>query len=511
MMKWKRVVGLFFGWMLCVSAPVRAQSPPSPDFERAALFPTYAAFHDSLTAVVNVEDAAVRDSLLDVFWGDLLTGNQVPYAEGDSVAFLYRGAASSVAWRGDFNGWGESAGTRLGDADVWMLETTLPADARTDYKVFRNGSEWLLDPANPLEIWSGFGPNSELRMPAYVYPMETVRRNEVGRGALSEDVTFPSESLGYDVNYRVYTPPGYFALDDLPVVYVTDGHEYAADYLGSMVIVLDNLIADARIPPVMAVFIDPRNPANLAENRRGTEYVANPAFADFVADELVPAVDAAYRTRATADGRAILGTSLGGLNSAYFGATKTDVFHNVAIQSPAFWAWPEIYDLYRDTPFLDLRIFMSNGTLHDGDGGPTMAATLEEKGYTFRYVETHEGHSWGQWRGLIDEALLYFFGEAGVVAVERETPSAEAPTLAAFPNPARGAVRLTFRLPHASPVRLAVYDVLGRLRATLLDGERREAGAHTVRLDVAAWPGGVYVIRLATARGSVATPVVLTR
>ncbi|WP_456428363.1 alpha/beta hydrolase-fold protein [Rhodocaloribacter sp.] len=511
MMKCKWGVCLFAGWMLLASSPAGAQSPPSPDFERAALFPSYAAFHDSLTAVVNVEDAAVRDSLLDVFWDDLLDGNQVPYAQGESVAFLYRGAASSVAWRGDFNGWGESPGVRLGDTDVWMFETTLPADARTDYKVFRNGSEWMLDPANPLEMWSGFGPNSELRMPAYVYPMETVRRNEVGRGALSEDVTLHSDRLGYDVNYRVYTPPGYFALDDLPVVYVTDGHEYAADHLGSMVVVLDNLIADARIPPVMAVFIDPRNPANLSENRRGSEYVANPAFADFVADELVPVIDAAYRTRATADGRAILGTSLGGLNSAYFGATKTGVFHNVAIQSPAFWAWPEIYDRYRDTPFLDLRIFMSNGTLHDGDGGPTMAAILEEKGYTFKFIETHEGHSWGQWRGLIDEALLYFFGEAGVVAVEHETPSAEAPALASFPNPARGEVRVTFRLPRASPVRLAVYDVLGRLRATLLDGERRGPGAHTVRLAAGGWPSGVYVIRLATAFGAATERIVFTR
>ena len=144
----------------------------------------------------------------------------------------------------------------------------------------------------------------------------------------------------------------------MPVVYVTDGHEYAADHMGSLTAVLDNLIDDGTLRPTIAVFIDPRDPNNLDNNRRLTEYNMNPQFAGFVASELVPAIDAAYRTSAAADDRVILGTSMGGLNSAYFGATKSDVFHKIAIQSPAFSFNPSIYGLYdhaADGPARDLH------------------------------------------------------------------------------------------------------------------------------------------------------------
>lgn len=345
-------------------------------------------------------------------------------------------------------------------------------------------------------------------MPAYVFPMETVRRADVTGGVLGPAVRVHSPALGYDVQYRVYTPAGYDTLADLPVVYVTDGHEYAADHLGSFVVVLDNLIADGAIPPVLAVFIDPRNPDNLGENRRGKEYVANAAFLAFVADELVPAVDAAYRTRPDAAARAIVGTSLGGLNAAYFGALRPDVFGLLGIQSPAFWVWTDIYGLYRDADRRPLRIYLSSGTLHDGDGGPTMAAILAERGYDYTFHETHEGHSWGQWRGLLDEMLRYFFGEGGVVAVEAMTSPAPALTLDVAPHPFRAGGWLAFTLPRAATVRLEAFDLVGRRVAVLADGFR-PAGRHRLVPAVGDWPAGPYVLRLRAGRHTATRLVVV--
>jgi enterochelin esterase family protein len=220
----------------------------------------------------------------------------------------------------------------------------------------------MLDPGNPLVMWGGYGPNSELRMPDYVYPMETVRREDVPRGTLHPSESFRSFNLGHEVAYRVYTPAGYDTLGALPSIYVTDGHEYAADHMGSMVIVLDNLIADGRIEPAVAVFIDPRDLENPYNNRRTTHYVANPSFVNYVADELIPAIDQKYKSDSTAQRRAILGTSLGGSNAAYFGATMPDLFGNVAIQSPAFGGWSEVYDSYRDPSLSTLKVFLSYGT-----------------------------------------------------------------------------------------------------------------------------------------------------
>ena len=395
-----------------------AQSPPDPNFQRQQIFSSYQEFKNQLTA------AAGNATQLDAFWTQLKNAGQIPYAQGGQMAFLYRGAATSVSFPGDFSGWdpnqSSAKATQLAGSNVWLLEKTFPTDARLDYKVVTGGSNWILDPDNRLQMWSGFGPNSELRMPDYAYPQQTVRQAGGPRGELSANIKTTSTRLGYDVNYRVYTPAGYAQqqLANLPVVYVTDGHEYSADHMGSTVVVLDNLIAAGAIQPTMAVFIDPRDPANPNNNRRMSEYVQNANFAGFVADELVPRIDAAYRSLASPTGRTILGTSLGGINSAYFGATRPDVFENIAIQSPATFS-QSLVNLYNTQPLQNkLDIFMTAGTIGDGNMGPTFAAVLNARGYDYKFVQVNEGHSWGNWRALLDDIFIDLLGPTPTLAAD---------------------------------------------------------------------------------------------
>lgn len=81
-------------------------------------------------------------------------------------------------------------------------------------------------------------------------------------------------------------------------------------------------------------------------------------------------------------------------------------------------------------------------------------------------------------------------------------------SLGVGPNPSRGGARVSFRLPEGGPVRLVLYDLLGREVRVLLDGGL-PAGPHDVRLDTAHLPVGLYVLRItagsdrATARVSV--------
>ena len=65
----------------------------------------------------------------------------------------------------------------------------------------------------------------------------------------------------------------------------------------------------------------------------------------------------------------------------------------------------------------------------------------------------------------------------------------------AFPNPASGRAVVPFTVPSAGPVRLAVFDVLGREVAVLADGPVA-AGEHTARLDTRPLAAGVYVVVL---------------
>jgi hypothetical protein len=69
-----------------------------------------------------------------------------------------------------------------------------------------------------------------------------------------------------------------------------------------------------------------------------------------------------------------------------------------------------------------------------------------------------------------------------------------------YPNPTRGMSMVSFTLDEAAPVQLAVYDVMGRRVATLVD-QPMQAGAHEVRWDGRSASGstvasGVYLLRL---------------
>lgn len=76
-----------------------------------------------------------------------------------------------------------------------------------------------------------------------------------------------------------------------------------------------------------------------------------------------------------------------------------------------------------------------------------------------------------------------------------------------YPNPFNPSTGIQYDLPAASNVRLAVYDMLGREVAVLMDGEQ-EAGSYTARFDASPLPSGVYFARL-TAGKHVATQKML--
>ncbi len=405
--RWAVLLTVLFGMM------AQGQEPPDPNYVRTPLFASYADFRAELLRVANLADPIQRTAEVTAFWQQLRTAGQVPYAQDNQVAFLYRGGGS-VSWPGDANGWNPNAGgwrgQAVGQSDIQMVERVLPSDARVDYKLVVNGN-WILDPANPLQMWGGFGPNSELRMPDYQYPLETIQQMGIDHGTLSGNQRITSGRLGQDVQFRVYTPAGFDPQGPpLPTVYFTDGHEYAADYLGSAVQVIDNLIAAGQLRPLVAVFVDPRHP-DTGVNQRAEQYVSNRDFAAFLADELVSHIDGRYATSTAAADRTILGTSLGGLNSAYVGAVENDVFQNLGIQSPAFWVDESVTAAYRNQALVDrVRIFMTNGTIRDSSGAGPFADLLAAEGYDFRYTTANESHSWGNWRAQLDDMLIDLVG-----------------------------------------------------------------------------------------------------
>lgn len=78
------------------------------------------------------------------------------------------------------------------------------------------------------------------------------------------------------------------------------------------------------------------------------------------------------------------------------------------------------------------------------------------------------------------------------------------------PNPFDGATVIAYELPIATRVRLAVYDVLGRQVAVLVDGAQA-AGYHTVTWDAGALPTGPYIYRVEAGAHRAARSLSLTR
>ena len=78
--------------------------------------------------------------------------------------------------------------------------------------------------------------------------------------------------------------------------------------------------------------------------------------------------------------------------------------------------------------------------------------------------------------------------------------SAEKFSLANYPNPFNPTTTVTFKIPEASQVHMAVYDVLGRQVRLLVDGTLPE-GNHTTSFEAGDLPTGVYLLRMVTPHG----------
>lgn len=152
-------------------------------------------------------------------------------------------------------------------------------------------------------------------------------------------------------NVIVYLPPGY---DDAanadaryPVLYMHDGQNlfdastaYAGEWNADAT--AERLINAGTIAPLIIVGVYNVGP------KRIHDYTPVPdpdypegggadAYANFLIQELKPMIDARYRTLPDAANTGVGGSSLGGLVSAYFGLTHSDVFSRIVAMSPSVW------------------------------------------------------------------------------------------------------------------------------------------------------------------------------
>jgi len=231
----------------------------------------------------------------------------------------------------------------------------------------------------------------------------------IAAGTLTPYVRISSVAMGYDIQYRVYVPEDVGADERVSVMFVTDGPGYIHN--GRMPNILDRLIGSGTIEPVVVVFVDSRNPDDLRENRRNDEFFCNRYYLAFYIHDLIPAIENAYPVQRTREGRAIMGLSFGGLNAACFGLLGFDTFAGIAMQSPATHPEENLLPAYENEPRRPIKVFLSTGTDRDNTAtNRRFRKILQEKGYELKYMQTNGGHNWDNWRPLIDDVLIFFYG-----------------------------------------------------------------------------------------------------
>jgi enterochelin esterase-like enzyme len=336
------------------------------------------------------------------------SGISFPIVEGDTAWFVFRSDfAESVILSGDFNRWHPARDSLrpVPGSGLFVRPERFERDARLDYKFLVDGRDWILDPLNPRTCTGGFGPNSEIAMPGYSIAPEIVYDPAIPHGSL-DSLVFRSPSLGNERAVFVYLPPGYRGLScgAFPLLLATDGGETLT--LGSMKNVLDHLIHSGRIPPVIAVFVDPGD--------RNREYRANADYERMLARELVPWIENRYAAARVPSQRAIFGASLGGLTALDAFLSHPDVFGLCVSQSGAFWVDDAaMVEKVRKAGTVSGRVSLDWGTYEPEipELNRAIAVLLSKRGAKVRTAEFHEGHSWGSWRAHAGDALRFVFGD----------------------------------------------------------------------------------------------------
>jgi len=246
-------------------------------------------------------------------------------------------------------------------------------------------------------------------------------------------VVTTSHPATYSRRVAVYVPKGYTAGRELPFIVGADGPDRL------LFTVLDNLIAEGKLPPMAAVSIA-NGSGDAQGSQRGLEYdTMSPKYAEFVQTEVLPRVEQEAKIKLTTDpeGRATMGTSSGGSAALIMAWYHPEWYRRVLTYSGTYvnqqWpsndttphgAWEFHERLIPNSAKKPIRLWLEVGdrdllnpnvmrdNMHDWVvANEQMAKVLAAKGYHYQFVfAKNAGHGDGAVkRQTLPEALLYLW------------------------------------------------------------------------------------------------------
>jgi enterochelin esterase-like enzyme len=384
----------------------------------------------SLSASTRAEDQAVPAATN-------VPGAQTPSIHSDRrITFSLKApdAASLQVAGGDGLGMGPFPMTK-GTDGIWSV-TTPPSVPGFHYYWFVLNGVAVNDPAS--ETYFGYGKEtSGIEVPesgADFYAIRNVPHGEV------RAKWYLSKTTGEWRRAFVYTPPGYdvHSTTRYPVLILQHGSgedETGWTRQGRAQFILDNLIAAGKARPMIVVM--DRGYAQRAGTPAPTPgssawlqniHVAFTSFEDVVVHDLIPMIDASYRTVPDREHRAMAGLSMGGMQTlfitlqhldmfAYIGSFSGPIIPSLNAANLTINSTPEPFDAktayggaFANASAFNKRVkllWLGVGTaeadlFRNGIGGAVEA--LRKAGVRVEYFESSgTAHEWQTWRRDLNE------------------------------------------------------------------------------------------------------------
>jgi len=288
---------------------------------------------------------------------------------------------------------------------------------------FEADGDFRLDPANPDTTVNLVDISNELTVPGNTPQLWEM--TNVPHGVLHHSIYTTNAVVGLPQNqsrYYVYTPPGYDpkAPQPYPVLYLLHGwsdSDSGWTAVGRADLMFDNMLAQGRIKPMVVVmplgygdmsflhqFHVWEDPAAIDRN--------TDLFTKALLTEVLPRVEADYHVSKDRNDRAIVGLSMGGLESLSIGLSHTDKFAWVGGFSSAVHNLNYENKLAAlDPKTADLRLLWVACGTEDSliEPNRTLVEFLKSKDMPVKQIETPGYHTWMVWRDNLSQFVPLLF------------------------------------------------------------------------------------------------------
>jgi enterochelin esterase-like enzyme len=342
--------------------------------------------------------------------------------EGGTVTFKLKAPlARTVSVQGDWEKNGGKGQMMKDTGGIWTYTTEqLPSDLYL--YAFIVDSVRILDPLNAFscrDVGNLFSLFIINHGNGDYYSVNDVPHGNVER------IWYPSSQYKTERRLTVYTPPGYDNnKNKYPVLYLlhgSGGDEEAWVTLGRVPYILDNMIAQGKIVPMIVVMPNGNPSKQAAPGETKENYSYKPVMSNFLPNygegsyemsfnEIVKFIDSRFRTIPEKSQRAVAGLSMGGLHSAIISADHPELFDYVGLFSPATPAGRFIDSTKTAYQHMDEKFTQQKKKGYKlywiaigktdflYDAVKDYRNKLDQLKFPYTYVESDRGHLWINWR-----------------------------------------------------------------------------------------------------------------